>query len=94
MFLFGALSSFYFYWREDQSELSGGFGELLSNPDFEVRNVFGKFGAAAAHSLVFGFFGIGAFAWVFILWRLGLAIALRYREGLLRHLRYALYAMG
>ncbi len=94
LFLFGALSSFYFYWREDQSELSGGLGALLSNPDFEVRNVFGKLGAAIAHSLVFGFFGIGAFAWVFIAWRLGFAIAFRYREGLFRQLRYALYAMA
>jgi len=94
LFLFGALVSFYAYWKIDQSEVQGGVWTLLNNPEFRVRNVFGKLGAAIAHRLAYGLFGIGAFAWVFLLIRFGLAVALRFRVGLLKHVRYALYAMG
>ncbi|MBI1315649.1 DNA translocase FtsK [bacterium] len=94
LFLFGALVSFYAYWKIDQSEVEGGVWTLLNSPEFQVRNVFGKVGAAIAHRLAYGLFGIGAFAWVFVLIRLGLAVAFRFRSGLFKHVRYALYAMA
>jgi S-DNA-T family DNA segregation ATPase FtsK/SpoIIIE len=93
LFLAGAFLSYLFHWRTDLSELSGSFAELL-DPEHEVINLFGKLGAAVAHTLIYRGFGLASFCAVYLLIRLGSWAILDRRAHLGRDIRYALYALG
>lgn len=92
-FLTGAILSYLFSWREDQSEVSGSLWSLLRDPEYQVNNLFGKVGAAFGHILVYRGFGVSALLWAYLAFRLGLWSAFSYSKKLGQHLRYSLYAM-
>jgi len=60
----------------DQSQIQE-FSETLSNPDQEVNNLMGKFGAAIAEKFIYSWFGIAAFLFPFLLLLIGLKILFR-----------------
>ncbi len=93
-FVFGAFISFVFHWRADQSEINEGFWTLLNTPEYSVKNVFGKFGAALSHQLIYLYFGLGALAIPFIFLRTGLLLTLKMRRTYWKHLRISLYFLG
>ena len=93
LFLAGAFLSYLYHWRTDLSELSGSFSELL-DPEHEVINLFGKLGAAVAHTLIYRGFGLASFCAVYLLIRLGSWAVLDRQAHLGRDIRYALYVLG
>lgn len=74
--LFGiiAFTSFLFHWSYDQSELGRSFGESLSDPSVQVRNILGKAGASIAHLFVYRYFGVSAFFIPYFLFILGVKV--------------------
>ncbi len=60
----------------DQSQIQE-FSETLSNPDQEVNNLMGKFGAAIAEKFIYSWFGIAAFLFPFLLLIIGMKILFR-----------------
>lgn len=93
VFLIGALISYLFNWQSDLSELSGSLWALMTNPELQVDNVFGKFGASTAHVLLYQGFGIAAFTWAYLFVRLGLWSAFDLKNNVGRDVRYALYTL-
>ena len=79
VFFAGAFISYLLNWRSDQSELEMGFAELMANPDYQVRNVLGKLGAAMGHQFIFRGFGLAAFLVPYLLFLAGLRISTRVR---------------
>lgn len=79
VFLIGAFISYLFNWQEDQSDLNGGFFELMSRPDYKVKNVLGKLGAAVSHQFIYRWFGMAAFLIPWFLILLGLRISMHIR---------------
>ena len=53
------------------------FSETLADPEQEVNNLMGKFGAAVAEKFIYSWFGIAAFLFPFILLLIGLKILFR-----------------
>jgi len=82
VFMAGACFSYLTHYGSDQSEIDRGLGELLSNPRYQVRNVFGKVGAALGHQLVYSWFGLAALVLCWSILAGGLRLALQVR---LRH---------
>lgn len=76
LFLTGSLISYFIYWKSDMSAIDQSFWQLIANKEFKVRNLWGKFGAALAHSLVYRSVGVAAFAWVYLLFHIGARLAL------------------
>ncbi len=76
VFLIGAFISYLFNWQEDQSDLNGGFFELMGRPDYKVKNVLGKLGAAVSHQFIYRWFGIAAFLVPWFLILMGLRISM------------------
>lgn len=92
LFMAIAFISFLFSWDEDQSQFQLPLGELLSNPDFEVRNVLGKLGAALGQLFVFNWFGIAALAIPLFLGAIGLKISFKQTKfSLLKIFRIAVF---
>lgn len=79
VFFIGAFISFLVNWRSDQSELQLGFLDLMTNPDYKVRNVLGKIGAAIGHQFIFRGFGLAAFLIPYLLFVTGLRISMKLR---------------
>ncbi|GCD79470.1 FtsK/SpoIIIE family DNA translocase [Schleiferia thermophila] len=76
LFIAGSLVSYFIYWKSDMSAFDQTFWQLISNRDFTVRNLWGKLGAALAHSMVYRSAGVAAFAWVYVLFQMGSRLAL------------------
>ncbi|GCD76685.1 DNA translocase FtsK [Thermaurantimonas aggregans] len=76
LFLTGSLVSYFIFWKSDMSAFDQSFWQLIANKDFQVRNLWGKFGAALAHSMVYRSVGLAAFAWVYLLFHIGARLAL------------------
>lgn len=77
LFLAGSIISYFINWRADQSDLTGGFFTLLSNPEYKVDNVLGKIGAALGHQLVYRGFGITSLLLAWFLLASGLKLLLQ-----------------
>lgn len=60
----------------DQSKIQV-FSETLTDPDEQVNNVMGKFGALVAEAFIYDWFGIAAFLFPFITLLIGLKILFR-----------------
>ncbi|MDX5428641.1 MAG: DNA translocase FtsK [Bacteroidota bacterium] len=92
IFMAGAFISFFFTWKADQSEVTGSFWSLFSNPAFQAKNVFGTLGAALGQQFVYRWFGISAFLVSFLIVLTGLRIALKEnRIKLLRFIRWSFF---
>ena len=76
VFLIGAFASYLYNWQEDQSDLRGGFFELLGRSDYKVKNVLGKLGASISHQFIYNWFGIAAFLVPWFLILVGLRISM------------------
>ena len=77
-YLLVAFTSFLFTWKIDQDLLYGSWKELLFNPELEVVNWLGKFGALTSHLFMNNWFGISSFLFVGIFGLLGLKVSLNY----------------
>lgn len=87
VFLFGAFTSYLFNWQADQSNLSGGFFELMGRDDFKVKNILGKLGAAISHQFIYNWFGIAAYLAPWFLLLAGLRISMHLKlTSLTKHL--------
>src|SRR5690606_31097005 len=64
-------------WQQDQSELQNSFWGLLADPNYNVKNVLGKIGAALGHRLMYNGFGIAAFLLCWLFFIAGARIALQ-----------------
>ncbi len=76
VFLIGAFASYLYNWQADQSDLQGGFFELMNRPDYKVKNVLGKLGASISHQFIYNWFGISAFLVPWFLILVGLRISM------------------
>ncbi len=74
LFITVAMCSFFFTWKHDQSQLSGSWWEFMMNPEIEVENWLGKFGALVSHLLIHAGFGVMSFGLVLITGLIGLRI--------------------
>ncbi|TVR41418.1 MAG: DNA translocase FtsK [Cryomorphaceae bacterium] len=74
LFITVAMCSFFFTWKHDQSQLSGSWWEFMMNPEIEVENWLGKFGALLSHLLIHAGFGVMSFGLVLITGLTGLRI--------------------
>ncbi|WP_417602414.1 DNA translocase FtsK 4TM domain-containing protein [Owenweeksia hongkongensis] len=87
VFLFGALTSYLFNWQADQSNLRGGFFELLGRDDYKVKNILGKLGAAISHQFIYNWFGVAAYLTPWFLLLAGLRISMHLKlTSLTKHL--------
>jgi len=77
-YLLVAFTSFLFTWKVDQDLLFGSWNELLFNPEIEVANWLGKFGALTSHLFINDWFGISSFLFIGIFGLLGLKVSLQY----------------
>ena len=59
-----AFTSFLFTWKIDQDLLFGSWKELLFNPELEVANWLGKFGAMTSHLFINDWFGVSSFLFI------------------------------
>ncbi|NVK28113.1 MAG: DNA translocase FtsK [Flavobacteriia bacterium] len=73
-----AFLSFLFSWDSDQSQFQQSFWELMSNPDYKVKNILSKLGAALGQVFVFKWFGIAAFAIPVFLGAIGLKVSFKF----------------
>ena len=62
----------------DQSQVQE-FAETIADPDQQVNNIMGKFGAAVAEKFIYSWFGIAAFLFPFLLTLIGFKILFRKR---------------
>lgn len=81
VYLFIAFISYLFSWKEDQDLIvSTSFFEFIfGNPNIEVKNWLGKFGAWTAHLFMFKWFGIASFAFSFLMLVTGVRLLLNIR---------------
>lgn len=87
VFLFGAFTSYLFNWQADQSNLNGGFFELLGRDDYKVKNILGKLGAAVSHQFIYNWFGVAAYLAPWFLVLAGLRISMHLKlTSLTKHL--------
>lgn len=84
LFLFGAFASYLTTWHFDQSLVRQNFWQVLTNPELEVQNLLGKFGAALGHQFVYLWFGVSAFLIPWLMFLSGLRITLRVKLTRLR----------
>ncbi|UTW60841.1 DNA translocase FtsK [bacterium SCSIO 12741] len=75
-YLLVAFTSYLFTWKQDQNLLYGSWTELLFNPELEIANWLGKFGAITSHLFINNWFGISSFLLVGITFLLGLKVLL------------------
>jgi len=82
VFLLTAFISYLHHWRQDQSDLEGGLFKLLTNPDYHVKNLLGKLGAALGHQFIYRWFGVAAFfiCWFVLLTGLRISMNIRLRS--------------
>ena len=73
-----AFTSFLFTWKIDQDLLFGSWKELLFNPELEVANWLGKFGAMTSHLFINDWFGVSSFLFIGIFGLLGFKVSLNY----------------
>lgn len=94
VFMFGAFTSFLFNWQADQSDLQGGFFELLGRPDYKVKNILGKLGAAISHQFIYNWFGISAYLIPWFLVLSGLRISMHLKlTSLKKHLGFIVFIL-
>ena len=76
IFLFIACLSYLFTWQEDQDKLvNTSFIDFIFNqPEVEINNKLGKFGAWMSHLLFFHLFGIASMGICFLMFLLGFKI--------------------
>lgn len=87
VFLFGAFTSYLFNWQADQSNLNGGFWELMGRDDYKVKNILGPLGAAMSHQFIYNWFGIAAYLAPWFLLLAGLRISMHLKlTSLTKHL--------
>lgn len=84
LFLIGAFASYLTTWHFDQSLVRQNFWEVLTNPELEVQNLLGKFGAALGHQFVYLWFGVSAFLLPWLMLISGLRLSLRIKLTRLR----------
>jgi S-DNA-T family DNA segregation ATPase FtsK/SpoIIIE len=70
-FLTVAIFSYFFTWKEDQSQLQHSFFDYYFNREISVDNWLGKFGAAIAHFFVHKLFGIASLVFPYLLFLIG-----------------------
>lgn len=76
-FLFAAIVSYFFTWKQDQDKILNGWFSLLTNTDVRVDNWFGKIGAIASHLLMHTWFGISSLGIVVFTFALGFRITFK-----------------
>lgn len=92
LFMAIAFISFLFSWDEDQSQFQQPFGELITNPEFKVKNILGKLGASLGQLFVFKWFGIAALAIPVFIGAVGINISFKSTQhSLLRIFRIAVF---
>lgn len=76
IFLFIACISYMFTWQQDQDKLinSSFFDFIFNQPDIEIKNTLGKFGAWMSHLLFFNLFGIASIGICLLMFLLGFKI--------------------
>ena len=81
VYLFFALTSYLFSWKEDQDlVVSHSFFQFIfSDNQVEVQNWLGKFGAWVAHLFMYRWFGIISFVFSFLLFVTGIRLLLNIR---------------
>jgi S-DNA-T family DNA segregation ATPase FtsK/SpoIIIE len=93
---FAALSfvSYFYYWQADHSAYTQSFWKLLADPDFQVRNIFGKIGGALGHRFVYQWFGVSSLLVAYLLINLGLRFAVQSRMApFYRSLKWSLFVI-
>ena len=73
-YLLIAFISFLFTWKQDQDLLFGSWSNLLLDPEVQVSNWLGKFGAIASQLFINETFGLASFLIVIIFFLLGVKI--------------------
>lgn len=71
IFLFISFTSYLFTWEADNSFLRPFKWDNLFDAEIVAQNWFGKLGALVSHSIIYWTFGIGSFALIFLLIRIG-----------------------
>lgn len=70
-----SLTSFLFTWKIDQDKLFRlSWLDILTNPEIEIENWLGTFGALISHQLINNGFGIASFAFVLLLFLFGFRV--------------------
>ncbi len=70
-----SFTSFLFTWKIDQDKLFGvSWIDILTNPEIEIENWLGTFGALVSHQLINNGFGIASFVFVLLLFLFGFRI--------------------
>ncbi|GAB4375644.1 MAG: DNA translocase FtsK [Salibacteraceae bacterium] len=74
-----AFTSYLFTWKIDQDKLFKlNWLEILLNPEIEIENWLGNFGALLSHQLINNGFGVSSFLFVLITFLLGFRILFRH----------------
>lgn len=81
VYLFISCLSYLFSWKADQDLLMSNsfFDFIFRDPDIEVKNWLGKFGAWISHLIIYKWFGIASFAFSFLLFLTGVRFLLNIR---------------
>ncbi len=87
-----AFLSFLKYWKIDQSTLDQPFFQLLSDPNYQVKNLLGKMGAALGHQFIYRWFGIASFIFVWLFLVSGSRVLFNFRKiSVARSFKYSLF---
>ena len=94
IFLFIAFVSYFFTWKEDQSEvLNHGIGYLFDN-DSKVYNLLGRLGAYSSHKFISKGFGIASFLFCTFFFVLGINLLLNRKVfSIWRNLKYVTFGL-
>lgn len=93
LFMIIAFTSFLFSWQADQSQFQQSFWELMGNPDFVVKNIMSKLGAAMGQVFVFKWFGIAAYFIPVLIGAIGLKVSVKFTPvRLMKLFRIAVFA--
>lgn len=80
IYLAASFISYLSSWAYDQSFMGQSFAEVMSRPELQAKNAFGKIGAGIAHQFIHRWFGAAAFIvpWLFVL--IGLRLSLNFKR--------------
>ena len=72
-----AFFSYLLTWQEDQSKVFQFSWGMILNPEVQVNNIMGKFGAVLAHQFFYNWFGMASWVFVPVLFFTGVRLAFK-----------------
>lgn len=93
IFLFIALLSYCFNWKQDQGNVVNPSWKIIFSNTQDVENAMGRLGAYLSHIFIFNLFGLGAFIMPYLLFAIGVNVT--FAKRLFPLLKISLYvALG